>query len=584
MVRKKRQLVAQAEGARAHARLSYNRGVRRPLALLAVLLLAVSCHRETKVAGEKTPPPVVDDRPQDGGTLIRRIEGDISSLNPALGNTRYERYISHHLFTPLIYYDRNLEPIPGLAEKWEISKDGKLYTFKLHPKATFSDGMPVRASDVVFTLAKLIDPKSEAAQFAGSFELLDLSRTRAIDDHTVEVAFREPLASQLIRFNDLQVMPEHIYSKGSFKNDYNDMAVGSGPYKLVRREAGREIVVERRLDYWGSPRPHIQTVVFKVINDHGTAWNAIKRGEIDETLLTSDTWLREHSNPSLTRTIDFQRFYSRNYNCIAWNARDPLLSDKRLRRALSMSMPMDTIIQDLYHGTARTMTGPFVPEEWAYNPQVQAVRYDPDGAAQLFSSLGWQDKDGDGILEKNGRKLKIDLVLMAGNAQTQQVLQVIQAALKKAGVELELLQLDVSMAIPRIVQGNYQAAYFSWDLDPDPDPYNLFHSTQTPPRGQNVVYYSNPEADRLIEAGRRELDQGKRKEIYQRLHAVLAEDQPYTWAFQSSAKWGINKRIKGVSLSPSQGLYLWMPGEFGWWIPQNQRTHDKKAPAAPATP
>ncbi len=546
--------------------------MRRPLTLLAVLLLAVSCHREPRTTDH--PPPPVDDRPQDGGTLVRRLETDIATLNPIVGNSRYERYINQYLFTPLVYYDRNLEVVPGLADSWEISDDGKLYTFKLNKKATFSDGTPVRASDVVFSLAKIVDPKSEAIQYAGNFELLDLSRTRAVDDHTVEVAFREALASQMIRFNDVQVVPQHIYGKGNFKTDYDKTAVGSGPYKLVRWESGREVVIERRTDYWGE-RPHLQTIVFKVINDHGTAWNALKRGDIDETPLTSDTWKREQNNPAY-KNIAFHRFYSRNYNYLAWNNRDPLLSDKRLRRALSMSIPVDVVIQDLYHGTARAMSGPFTPDEWAYNPRVPVIRYDPEGAKQILASLGWKDANGDGILEKGKRPLEIEMVVMTGSATSQQLSQMIQADLKKVGVDMEIVQLDGSMAIPRILEGNYQAAYLSWDLDPDPDPYNIFHSAQTPPRGQNFIFYNNPELDRLLEAGRREMDQDKRKEIFQRMHEVLAEDQPYTWLFQSSAKWGINKRVKGVEISPDQGLFLWYPGEFSWWIPADQRTHDRR--------
>jgi len=100
----------------------------------------------------------------------------------------------------------------------------------------------------------------------------------------------------------------------------------------------------------------------------------------------------------------------------------------------------------------------------------------------------------------------------------------------------------------------------------DPDPYALFHSSQFPPRGQNFAFYANPEADRLMDAARRELDQSKRKDLYWRLHEVLAEDQPYAWVVQASAKWGINKRVRGVDVSPGLGLFLWYPGELGWWI------------------
>lgn len=508
---------------------------------------------------------IADDTPQDGGTLYRRLEIDISSLNPICFSSKYDRYPAHYLFTPLVYLDQNLRAIPGLAKSWEISDDGKLYTFELNEKATFSDGKPVLASDVMFTLRKIVDPTSEAVQIVGSFEHLDLANSKVIDDHTIQIAFKQPLATQLIRFADVNVIPEHVYGKGNFRNDYNDTAVGSGPYRLVRRVAGKEIVVERRPDFWGE-RPHIQTVVFKIIGDHNTSWNAVKLGDVDETIVASDTWQREHTNPSLARYLEFTRFYTLSYNYIAWNNRSPLLSNKRMRRALAMTIPMDAVIQDLYHGTARAMTGPFTPDEYAYNPTVAPIRYDPDGAKRELASMGWLDTNGDGVLDKNGKPLRISLIMMTGSATTQQFGQALQDEMKRIGIDLELLMLEGAMAIQRIIAGNYEAAYLGWDLDPDPDPFSLFHSSQMPPRGQNFVFFSNPEVDRLIETARQEMDLSKRKEMYWRLHELLVDEQPYTWTVQVSSKWAINKRVRGVATSRGYGLFLWYPGELGWWI------------------
>ncbi|MEA2489059.1 MAG: peptide/nickel transport system substrate-binding protein [Acidobacteriota bacterium] len=517
-----------------------------------------------------------DDTPQDGGTLIRRLDVDVATMNPVLSTSKYDHFPAQYLFTPLIYFDRELKPIPGLAESWDVSDDGLLYTFKLNPKATFSDGMPVRASDVVYTLRKIIDPASEAVQIAGSFEYIDMTRTRAVDATTVEIAFKEALASQLVRFNEVLVLPEHVYGKGNFRDDFVAKAVGSGPYRLLRREPGKQIILERRADYWGQ-KPHIQTVVFKIIGDSVTAWNAVKRGDIDEAMMVSDTWVREQKNPQLMKTINFQRFYTLNYNYIAWNTRDALLSDKRIRRAFTMCVPVDAVINDLYHGTARAMSGPFTPDEWAYNPAVPVVRYDPEGAKRILVSLGWLDKNGDGILEKNGKPLKFDILIIPGTATTTQFAQMLQAELKKIGVQMEIVMLEGGTAIQRILGGNYQATYLGWDLDPDPDPYALFHSSQFPPRGQNFTFYSNPEVDRLIEQGRRELDQDKRRDIYHRLHVLLADDQPYTWTTQVSVKWALSKRIHGVELSRGYGLYLWYPGELAWWIPKDQQRRSATA-------
>ncbi|MDQ3281238.1 MAG: ABC transporter substrate-binding protein [Acidobacteriota bacterium] len=540
---------------------------RRPLVTFLVVL-CVACGGGEKPAAPKpaaSVPLPADDTPRDGGTLNRRLDIDINSLNPVIPGNRGDRYVTQYLFTPLLNIDRDLQPSPGLAKTWEVSADGLRYRFHLDERATFSDGTPVRASDVVYTIGKIVDPQTKASQLAGNFEQIDMANTRAIDEHTAEIAFKQPLASQLIKFIDLQVLPEHVYAKGKFLEDYNDRVVGSGPYTLVRRVPGKEVVIARRKDYWGT-RPHIETIVFKVIEDHGTAFSALRRGEIDETLIASDTWARESKNPQLASTVDFQRFYTLNYNYIAWNNRDPLLADKRVRRALSMCVPIDQVINDLYHGTGRAMSGPFTPDEWAYNPNVPVVRHDVAAAKQLLAAAGWADHNGDGVVDKDGKPLRLELVVMTGSATAAQLAQLAQAELKKAGVQLEIALMDGTMAIQRILGGNFQSAYLSWDLDPDPDPYNLFHSSQMPPAGQNFVHYSNPEADRLIDTARRELDQAKRKQLYWRLHEVLAEDQPYTWVVQSSAKWGLNRRLHGVVASHGFGYFLWSPGELDWWL------------------
>lgn len=539
--------------------------VKNPRLCLLLLLLAVcgAC-RETPVqpAGSNEKPP---ESPQDGGTLVRRLTTDIVTLNPVRTASGNDSLVHKYLYTPVIYLDRDLKPVPGLAKSWTISPDGLTYRFELNEKATFSDGTPVRASDVLFTLRKIADPRTEAPQVAGLFDQLDLARTRALGDHVIEVGFRQPWASQIIHFASVYALPEHFYGKGDFNNDFNDLAVGSGPYQLVRRERGKEIIVERRTDYWRE-RPHIQTVVFKVISDHGTAWNALKLGEIDETILTSDTWTRERTNRALTRIIDFPRFYRLSYNFIAWNNRRPLFADKRIRRALAMCVPTDSIIRDLFHGTARAINGPFTPDEYAFNPSVPLIRFDPAGAQRDLASLGWVDRDGDGVLDRDGKKFQFEMLVIPGNAVTTQFTQTVQAELKKIGVQMQIRAVDGAAIMQQARAGNFDSAYFAWQLDADPDPHSLFHSSQFPPRGQNFVLYSNPEADRLIDGARRELDLTKRKNLYWQLHKVLADDQPYTWTVQVSMKWGIRKRLHGVSISPGYGLSLWYPGEFDWWI------------------
>jgi len=543
---------------------------------LAALFLVVAC------SNERSLPPTSsaeESTPQDGGTLVRRLGGDVVTLNPVLANSLWDRYVAFYLFTPMVHFDSNLQVIPGLADKWEISDDGKQYTFHLNPGATFSDGSPVLASDVLFTIRKIVDPQTEAPQIAGGFEQVDLKTTRVVDEHTIVIGLKQNLAAQLTKFNDLLVLPEHVYGRGDFKTDFFTRAVGSGPYRLVRRVPGKEILLERRPEYWAA-KPHLQQILFKVIADDTTSWSAMKRGDIDEMAISSDTWLMESRRPELKKTIDFRRFYTLTYNYVPWNTRDPLLSDKRVRHALAQCIDLQSIIENLYHGTARAMNGPFTPDQWAYNPDVPVIEYNPQEAQRTLNSLGWLDTDHDGVLDKQGKPLKIEMLVTGGAAASNPFAQLFQSELKKIGVQLTITSLDPSAFIQRVLAGNYQCAYLSWDLDPDPDPFALFHSSQIPPHGQNFVFYSNPQADRLIEEGRHELDQSKRITIYRKFHTLLADDQPYTWTVQVSSKWAVNRRLRNVKESRGWGLFDWYPSAYDWWIPTNQRTHD----AAPKRP
>ena len=534
------------------------------------LLLLAACSKEQPIQ----PQPVVEDdsTPADGGTIVRRLQSDVNTLNPVLMDSLYDHALAAYLFTPLLQLDANLSPTTAgsLTDKYEVAADGKQYTFHLNPKATFSDGTPVRASDALFTLNKIVDPKSESAQFAGWFEKLDPAGTRAIDDHTLVVAFKEALAPQLGAFNGVRVIPERTYAQGDFKTAFSMSAVGSGPYRLVRRVPGKEILLERRADFWGV-KPHIQNVLFKIVSDDNTAWNAVKRGDIDETIIGSDIWVRDRQRPDLQKTIDFRRFYMLSYNYIAWNANDPLLGDKRVRRALAMCVDLQSVINDLYHGTARAMSGPFTPDQWSYNPEVPVIQFNPTEGKRILSSLGWLDTDGDGIIDKNHKPFSLEMVIASGNNTSVAFAQLLQSDLQKIGVELKISPLDGSAFIQRVLTGNYQSAYFAWDLDPDPDPYALYHSSQLPPGGQNFVYYKNAAADALMDQGRHELNHAKRVTIYRQLHAILADDQPYTWTIQVSAKWAISKRVKNVKESKGWGLFFWYPGELDWWIPKSQQ-------------
>jgi peptide/nickel transport system substrate-binding protein len=508
---------------------------------ILILTLAVGCSRDV---------------PRDGGTLVRRLEADITTLNPLSGMGTSGHYVAKYLFTPLVYLDEHQQPVPGLAN-WTISPDRCRYRFVLNENATFSDGSKVLANDVIFTLRKIADPEWRTS-FAAAFNELDMARTRAINDKTVEVVFHRAIANQLDQFSLVYILPEHFYAGRVSREDFQHAALGSGPYTLVRRVTGKEIVLRRRPNYWRE-KPHIETVILRVIGDYTTAWMALKVGDIDESYIPTTAWARERRDPELNRRLRFETFYTFQYNAVAWNTAHPFLRDANVRRALAMSLPADTVARDIYYGTARAITGPFTPDQPGYDKNVPPLPYAPQEARRILRASGWLDRDGDGVLDRNGERFAIELL-----ADEEKVSPIIRSYLGKIGVRVDIRKMDFAALQQAMNHGNYTAAYVALTLDRDPDLYPLFHSTEWPDRGKNTTFYKNSSVDRLIEKARVEGDPLKRQRLQHQLHAALAQEQPYSWAIELPSNWGINRRVHGVKIVGGAGLFFWYPGELEW--------------------
>ncbi|MFP5245592.1 MAG: ABC transporter substrate-binding protein, partial [Thermoanaerobaculia bacterium] len=229
---------------------------------------------------------------------------------------------------------------------------------------------------------------------------------------------------------------------------------------------------------------------------------------------------------------------------------DPLLRDVAVRRALAMAFDRQTIIDRLYHGQARAISGPFMPDQWAYNPSVAPPPYDPAAAQKVLGA----------------RKASLHVLVPAGNKQAEDQAVIYQDALQRIGVPVEIRKFETAAFFDMLMKGNFQAAFVGWSADADPDPFSLFHSSQVPPAGLNIVRYRSAAADSLMERARQELDLPRRAELYRQLHAQFAADQPYLWTIQVATKWAVRNRVQNVEVGKGFGLFHWYPGPRGWRI------------------
>jgi peptide/nickel transport system substrate-binding protein len=509
---------------------------------------------DTRVAGE----------PRSGGTVIRRLESECKTLNWVLYTTAYENFVLRHLYDPILDYDKDGNLIPVLAAAPPVISDDHLrITVRLRTDIHWQDGTPITARDCKYTLDRIQDPNIPALNKLAYFEKLD--RLETPDDHTLVFVWKEPFAPSLFALTQLWPIPEHIYSQGDFlTHPANRRPVGSGPFVLDEWRSGQYISLRRYDDYHGK-KAYLDRMIFKVVEDDAVALAMLKTGELDEMRATQIQWERQMSDPDFESRFNKYTYYFPQYNFISYNCRSAWFSDPRVRRAMTLLFDRESVNNKIYSGFARLVSGPFYINSWAYDKTVKPDPFDPDRAKRLLDEAGWTDTNGDGLRDKDGRKFEFELMIAHGSNTAAQFSQLLQEECGKAGIRVKIRQIEGSTFFDRIDKGEFDACMLGWTLDLDPDVYDTFHSSKTPPSGLNHGGYSNAEVDSLLEAGRAEFAQKKREEIYHRIHRIMQEDPPYTFVNAVPEKRPIAKRIHGVVISP-RGPYDFWPGANYWWI------------------
>jgi peptide/nickel transport system substrate-binding protein len=500
-------------------------------------------------------------KPADGGTLYRRLEGEPATLNPILQTSDYETYVLADVTRNLVDFDKNLNPVGGLCARWEVSDGGRTYTFHLRPEAVWEDGAPVTSRDAVFTIRRIADPKVPAVLFSSYFE--GLEGVSALDPKTFRVAFREPYAFRLYAFN-FPLLPAALFEKEDLlRTARNRTPVSNGPYRFVRWETSDSIELARNERYWG-PRAHFDRVVLRILPDSGQAYRALLEGSLDEMRLGSEQWKGAMGDARFQRCCRVTMFYDLSFFYLGYNNKSPLFSDVLTRRALGMMLDRDALIRDLYYGTARALSGPWAANSPVADPTIAPDPFDPAAARELLARAGWKDSDGDGVLDRGGKRLDFELLYPAGEAVGRQTGEVFKEQLGKIGVVCRPRPLEAAALFKRMDAGDFEAVVSSWSADPNPDPYPNWYSSQAPPNGLNNLSYSDPEADRLLEAARREFDPVKRRALFHRLARVIHDDAPATFGLQGAQKLAVSKRIGGLVTTPIGAFKFW-PDSAAWW-------------------
>jgi len=537
----------------------------RMLALLLAAAMTVGCTGGTKEGTGKE--SRVPDVPAYGDALVEGSIGDVSGFLTAVTSDAASHTAAGYVFNGLVRYDKDLKLEGELADSWEVSPDGRRIVFHLRKGVKWQDGAPFTSADVLFTYQRMIDPKTPTA-YAEDFK--QVRRATAPDPYTFVVEYDKPFAPALASWG-MHILPKHLLENypDISRSPLNKHPVGTGPYRFLEWKTGEKTVFTANPDYFEG-KPYLSRVITRVIPDPATMFLELKAGGIDMMGLTPLQFTRQTGTAEFRNSFNKYRYLSFGYTYLGFRLDHPLFRDKRVRQAFAHAIHKREIIDGVLFGLGQEATGPYKPGTWVYNPDVRRYPYDPAKAKELLAAAGWKDGDGDGILEREGRKFSFTVLTNAGNESRAKTAAILQQNLAAVGVKMEIRTLEWAAFINEFVdKRKFDAVILGWNITQDPDQYDIWSSKKTGPKELNFVGFRNDEVDRLLEEGRRTFDPEKRKKAYFRIQEILAEEQPYVFLYYPDALPAVHNRIHGIKPAPAGISYNFTK----WYVPAGQQRY-----------
>jgi peptide/nickel transport system substrate-binding protein len=491
--------------------------------------------------------------PRDPGVLVREISLDPPFINPILETDVDVRKVSATIFETLLSSDnQTLKPIPWLAHRWEVSPDGLIYTFHMRDDVKWSDGVPLTSADVVYSYGRIMDPKIDAASLRNYYN--DIEKVEALDEHTVRFRFVRPYFLALDFCGGMPIIPKHIFDNGEDFNSHpaNHKPVGTGPFMLKHWEAGKYLLVERNPHYWHHERePKIKGMQFLIIPEQNTSFQMLKKGGMDlMESMRPIQWVRQTGSAKFKERFEKYKYFSPGLSYIGWNNVRPFFSDKRVRQALSMLLNRQKIVEKISFGQAQLVSGPNYYFGPAYDRAIAPYPFDPQKAKQLLDESGWTDHDGDGIRDKEGAPFRFSFLYASGSVAGERIGSILREELANVGIQMELRPMEYSALKKQIIDRNFDALAMGWGGGTvETDNYQLFHSSQIA-QGSNHIGFNNPQADRLMTQIRSEVNPEKRYALQYELHALLHDEEPYTFMHMLASLAAVDRRFTDVVAYP----------------------------------
>ncbi len=446
---------------------------------------------------------------------------DVTALDYALASQTETQNISNNIFDTLIRINQNYEYEPWLAESWE-NPDKNTWIFHLREGITFTNGEPVDANAVKYSLDRIMDPEVKSPQ---AWRLSLVEDVQAPDAKTVIIKTKQPYAA-LLNIMTLMfiVPPKAVEEMGNI--EFGQNPIGSGPFIFEEFVPGEKVVLKANKGYWkGAPK--VDKIIFRPISEASTRVASLTTGEVDIITSVPPNRLKElQDNPDIKTSAKTGVMLYMGLD--TFNAP---LDNVKVRQAINYAIDKDAIVENILLGTARPMAGPVFRCTKGFDDSIKPYPYDPEKAKQLLKEAGCED----------GFTLRLATPPQGveGTTNTLDVAQAIAAQLGEVGIKVELDITDPATQFQRYKNREFQSYLFTWDTQIEPDRYlySLFHSEA---RG---YYYKNTKVDELLDKGRSTMDQSSREDIYKQIHKLLYDDAAWGYLYNQEAYYAYRANV-----------------------------------------
>jgi peptide/nickel transport system substrate-binding protein len=483
--------------------------------------------------------PTVAPTAKPGGTLRVGIDVDAGTGDPRLMRDTSAFRLKEMVYSGLIWMKPDYTPAPLLAESWE-NPDAKTWIFKLRKGVKFHNGQELKAADVKYTFDTVLDEKLASPSRSN---YTPIQKTEVVDDYTVKFTLDGPYGP-FLTYMDLGILPQAAATAAGA--EFGNKPIGTGPFKFVSWKRNDTIELEANADYFEG-RPKLDKVTLKIVPDNSARIVALESGDLD--LVLSPLSPQDVTRLATKTGFKVNRIPAAGYTYINLNTADPILSDIKVRQAISFLVNRQQITDTIYKGIGKVAKGPIPPGMWAYTDDLPSYDYSTTKAAQLLDDAGWK-AGADGKRAKGGQPLKLTLRTHTEDPDRRQVIEVLQAEFTKAGITADTGVNDFATMINDMTAGKYQIAVVGWLNLSHPDRAMFRQFTIGNPN--NYGKYNNADVDKLIKDARTTLDQNAAKALYVKASQQVVTDAPYIFLQYQEYITIHSTKVNGFVMNPVQ--------------------------------